>query len=115
MYYLMYSDARPRLVIGVQMNNKADAIRAVLKELGISARTKEVIQRLKSEGTEVTPQQVSNEKAKHIKQSQQAIHDLPASVLKRVKKLVDELGSIAVVRTALDELDELTGKDSHRS
>lgn len=89
------------------MNTDADAIRAALKELGASTRTKDLVAYLNLKQVRVTPQQVSNEKARLAKQNREAIEDLPASILKRVKQLVDELGSTLVIRKALDELDEL--------
>ena len=47
-------------------------------------------------------------KAKLAKTSLAAIEDLPVSILKKVKALVDEVGSTEIVRRALAELDELT-------
>jgi hypothetical protein len=44
--------------------NKAEAIRRVLKQLGRYAPTRKVVQHLSDEGIGVTPQQVSNQKAK---------------------------------------------------
>jgi hypothetical protein len=88
--------------------NKAAAIREILSDLGRDAPPRTVVSRLKANGIAVTPQQVSNEKAKLARGTPYEMEDLPVSVLKRVKALVDEIGSIDVVRRALDELDELT-------
>ena len=87
--------------------NKAAAIRELLDELGRNIPTKTVIARLKTQGISVTPQQVSNQKAKLTRVMPFELEDLPVSVLKRVKKFVDEIGSIEVVKRALTELDEL--------
>jgi hypothetical protein len=85
--------------------NKAEAIRRVLKQLGRLTPTRQVVRHLSSEGVGVTAQQVSNQKAKLAKLGDE---DLRASVLKKVKALVDELGSTEVLRRALDDLEELT-------
>jgi hypothetical protein len=89
--------------------NRAAAIRELLLELGIQTPPREIIGRLRDNGIDdVSPQQVSNEKAKLRKKGAVArVDDLPVSVLKKVKSLVDEIGSIEVVRRALDELLEL--------
>jgi hypothetical protein len=68
-----------------------------------------VIEYLRAKGTLVTPQQVSNIKAMRVKQSPQ-MEDIPLSVLKKVKSLVDEIGSIRIVRKAIDELENLNIK-----
>lgn len=86
--------------------NKAEAIRRVLKQLGRHTPTRRVVHYLSKEGIEVTPQQVSNQKAKLAKLGDE---DLRTSVLKKVKALVDELGSTEVLRRAIDDLDDLTG------
>jgi hypothetical protein len=85
--------------------NKAEAIRGVLKNLGRQTPTRRVIDVLRRDGIKVSAQQVSNQKAKLAKLGDE---DLRASVLKKVKALVDELGSIEVLRRAIDDLDELT-------
>jgi hypothetical protein len=87
--------------------NKAAAIREILSEFGRDAAPRTVVSRLKEKGIAVTPQQVSNEKAKLAGGTPYEIEDLPVSVLKRVKALVDEIGSIEVVKQALSELGEL--------
>src|SRR5712691_9292782 len=92
-----------------QKNTAASRIRQVLDEIGWEASPKKVISRLEAAGVKVTPQQVSNEKAKRGKPvARLNPDDLPVSFLKKVKELVDEVGSTALVRRALDELDELT-------
>ena len=86
-------------------SNKAEAIRQALKQLGRHTPTRTVVQNLLHEGIQVTPQQVSNQKARMANLGNR---DLPASVLKKVKALADELGSIEVLRRAIDDLDDLT-------
>lgn len=83
-----------------------------MRELGPTARTKEIKDRLADVGISVTSQQISNEKARLSKQANPHSLGLTVATLKRVKKLVDELGSTAIVREALDELDELLSKDT---
>jgi hypothetical protein len=100
-------DSRIRINIHMNTINKAAAIRELLDELGRNIPTKTVIARLKTQGISVTPQQVSNQKAKLTRVMPFELEDLPVSVLKRVKKFVDEIGSIEVVKRALTELDEL--------
>jgi hypothetical protein len=97
--------------LGVQMNSssKAETIRSVLKELGEDATFREIEARLQALNVEVTPQQVSNEKRKL--RGRYNANDLPVSVLKQVKALVDELGSTELVRRALDELESLQRSD----
>jgi len=89
--------------------NKAEAIRELFAELGIDISSKELIQRLQTQGIEVSPQQVSNEKARIKRKSRAVVQvdDLPVSVLKKVKALVDELGGAEVVKRALEELKTL--------
>jgi hypothetical protein len=87
---------------------KAEAIRNVLNELGGNTSPKTVISRLRLQGIEVTPQQVSNEKAKITKRRLSQIEDLPVSVLKKVRALVVEIGSVDLVRRALADLEELS-------
>jgi hypothetical protein len=92
-----------------QKNTSASRIRLALDEIGWNASPKEIIARLKAGGIEVTPQQVSNEKAKRGKQAVPLDpNDLPVSFLKKLRALVDEVGSTDLVRHALDELDELS-------
>jgi hypothetical protein len=94
------------------MHNQAAEIRKAFDELGMESTPKAVIALLRTRGLNVSPQQVSNEKAKLIKRSSRELKDLPVSVLKKVKLLVDELGGTDRVRHALDELDALMGKSS---
>lgn len=87
--------------------SKSAEIRRVLGEIGWDSSPREVQTCLEAKGTTVTAQQVSNEKSRRVKRPL-PLSDLPVSVLKKVKALVDEFGSSEVVRKALDELDELT-------
>ena len=90
------------------MINKAEAIRHYLLESGLATPTRKVIRELGEQGIQVTPQQVSNQKARLSRQGVVAqTDDLPVSVLKKVKRLVEELGSVRVLRQALDELEQL--------
>jgi hypothetical protein len=93
--------------IHINSINKAAAIRELLVELGRDVAPRLVISRLKAQGISVTAQQVSNQKAKFARATPFEIEDLPVSVLKRVKLLVDDIGSIEVVKRALAELEEL--------
>lgn len=94
--------------------NKAACIRKVLEKYGSTTSLKEVRKHLESEHgiTVVSAQQVSNERTKLSKRRPASppfrLDDLPVSVLKKVKGLVDELGSTDALRRALDELDALT-------
>jgi hypothetical protein len=94
----------------VRMNTKTKAacIRKVLEDFGPDLPLTEVREHLSKHGiTDVSPQQVSNERAKLSKRRTGiTLDDLPVSVLKKVKALADEIGSDAV-RRALDELDNL--------
>lgn len=83
----------------IEMNSSAGQIRKVLNENGWDVSPKEVISNLEAKGIIVSPQQVSNEKSKK--------GDITISILKKVKKLVDEVGSTDFIRKALDELDIL--------
>lgn len=86
--------------------SQAEAIRQALDELGDSASFKKLAERVKEFGVEsISPQQVSNEK--RFRRQRPNLDDLPISVIKKVKRLVDELGSVAIVRRALDELDKI--------
>jgi len=86
--------------------NKADAIRRAFKQLGRHVPYRVVRDHLLNEGIKnVRPQEVSNQKAKLAKLGDE---DLRASVLKKVKTLVDEVGSIDALRRAIDDLEELT-------
>jgi hypothetical protein len=87
------------------MYSKAKAIQAVLNEAGVDTPFHEIQRRLKTQNIDVTPQQVSNEKRRL--RNAPNIKDLPASVLKEVKAFVKKMGSAAVVRRALDELEAL--------
>ncbi len=87
------------------MNSKAAAIRVVLKELGNDVPFKGVNVRLNELGVTATPQQVSNERRKL--RDPYDVGDLPVSIIKKVKALVDEIGSVGTVRRALDELELL--------
>lgn len=78
--------------------SKAKMIRRLLEELGSRAESQEVITRLKRQGILVTPQQVSNEKTK-LRQRL------------KVMALVDELGSVDVIRQILDDLDRGADKE----
>jgi hypothetical protein len=92
-----------------QKNSAAAEIRAAFEELGWDAAPKAVIEELQRKEIAVTPQQVSNQKTRRAKlMAEVKVEDLPVSVLKKVKRLVDEVGSTEVVRRALDELDHLT-------
>lgn len=88
---------------------KAACIRKVLEDFGPDLPLTEVREHLSKQGiTDVSPQQVSNERAKLSKRRTAiTLDDLPVSVLKKVKALADELGSTDAVRRALDELDNL--------
>ena len=94
------------------MTSKAEAIRELFKERGSDLSLAEIRKELKSRyRIEVTAQQVSNERTKFAERKPAfSLDDLPVSVLKRVKALVDEFGSTDAVRRALDELDELQTK-----
>ncbi|TWT59796.1 hypothetical protein [Rubinisphaera italica] len=85
--------------------NKAAEIRKILEDEGIDQSSKQIIDKVRNKGIEVTPQQVSNEKRKM--RLNMPVDDLPISVIKKVQVLVRELGSIVIVRRALDELEEL--------
>jgi hypothetical protein len=88
---------------------KAAAIRDVLGELGHVASFERVQERLKARGIKgVTPQQVSNEKRKL--RERYDLEDLPVSVIKKVQATVIDVGSIDVVRRALDELEKLQAR-----
>ena len=90
-------------------NSKAHLVRQTLAIKGWDASPKDVIASLAAQGVAVTPQQVSNEKTKRARRTPTAqIADLPVSLLKKVKSLVDEVGSTSLVRRALDELEALT-------
>jgi hypothetical protein len=91
-------------------NSKAYLIRKTLDKLGWDARTKDVIDSLKAEGHKVSAQQVSNEKNRRAENAGVKEEELTLSVLKKVKGLVDEVGSTNLVRRALNELDELTSQ-----
>jgi hypothetical protein len=93
----------------VQKNTKASLIRQAFDELGWGVSSKDVIASIAAQGVAVTPQQVSNEKLKRARQTPSAqVEDLPVSLLKKVKALVDELGSTDLVRRALNDLEALT-------
>lgn len=102
-----------RVYMGVGVSI-AQAIRELLKEMGQDVPPRHVIQRLSERGiTGVTSQQVSNQKARLRKARLRAIgDDPPLSVIKKLKALVDEFGSIDAVRHALDGLEELQRKHS---
>jgi hypothetical protein len=87
--------------------SKAETIRQVLKRLGPQTSTQEIVRHLKTQKIRVSPQQVSNQKARLAGLGDA---DLRASVLKKVKALADELGSIAVLRRAINDLEDLMGK-----
>lgn len=73
-------------------------------------RTKDVRERLKASGIDVTAQQISNEKARLRRQTQvklTSVEELPISVLKRINALVEEVGSTEIVKKAIDELARL--------
>lgn len=90
----------------MNISSQAEAIRRALDELGALAAYNDVLNRVKEMGVEnVSPQQVSNEKRR--RRERPNIEDLPVSVLKKVKALVDDVGSVAVVRQALDELEKV--------
>jgi hypothetical protein len=91
-------------------NSKAYMIRKTLDKLGWDARPKDVITFLAAEGHKVSAQQVSNEKNKRAGQAGVKEEELTLSLLKKVKALVNEVGSINLVRKALDELEELTSQ-----
>src|SRR5271157_3921114 len=90
--------------------SKAHLIRKTLDKLGWDARPRDVMASLADEGHKVSAQQVSNEKYKRPGQAGVKEEELTLSLLKKVKTLVDEVGSINLVRRALDELDELTSQ-----
>jgi hypothetical protein len=93
----------------VQKITKASLIRQAFDELGWGVSSKDVITFVAAQGVAVTPQQVSNEKLKRARQNPAAqVEDLPVSLLKKVKALVDELGSTDLVRRALNDLEALT-------
>jgi len=91
-------------------NSKASQIRKTLAKLGWDASPKDVIASLAAEGHIVSAQQVSNEKTKRAAQAGVKQEELTISLLKKVKALVDEVGSTNLVRRALDELEELTSQ-----
>lgn len=94
--------------MGERKNSKASLVRQTLAKLGWDASPKAVIASLADEGVTVTPQQVSNEKTKRLNQTAANGEDVTISLLKKVKALVDEVGSTNLVRRALDELEALT-------
>jgi hypothetical protein len=89
------------------MITKASRIRAALKQLGSNAPAQSVIELLSDQGVSVSPQQISNERTRMRRQNASSV-ELTVSAVKKVKLLVDELGSIQLVRRALDDLEELT-------
>ena len=97
---------------GSDRTNQAKAIREMLASIGLEAPPRTVIQRLAAEGVEgVTPQQVSNEKAKLRRKGETTREGvLTLANLRKVKALVDDLGSIEAVKLALNELEELQKK-----
>jgi hypothetical protein len=85
--------------------NKAEAIRRALTQLGRHATYRVVRDHLKMDGiADVRPQEVSNQKKRLAKLGDE---DSRASVLMKVKALVDEVGSIAALRRAIDDLEKL--------
>lgn len=87
--------------------SKAALIRAAFSELGEAADFKAIDRWLKAKNVDdVSPQQVSNERRKL--RPRYDVEDLPVSVLRKVKTIVDAVGSTDVVRRALDELDALS-------
>ncbi len=95
-------------------NSDASLIRQALDELGWHASTKDVNDYLAADKVEVTAQQVSNEKSKRAKHPVTQLEDLPVSLLKKVKALVDEIGSVELVRRALDDLEALTSAKAQK-
>jgi len=90
--------------------NKAEAIRQTLNQLGRHVPYRVVRDHLANNGIKnVQPQEVSNQKAKlAAKLAKFGDENLRASVLTKVKALVDEVGSIDALRRAIDYLEELT-------
>ena len=85
----------------------------MLLKHGLQTPPREVIRLLKDQGLpDVSPQQVSNEKAKLRQRGTlpSVNDDLPISIIKKVKSLVDEVGSIAIIRKALDDLEQLQSR-----
>jgi len=88
--------------------SKAQHIRAAVLKLGRGARPREVIRFLAEREIAVTPQQVANERAKLARRAaSDKVRDFPVSTLRRVHALVAELGSTAIIRRALDIIDEV--------
>jgi hypothetical protein len=96
-------------------HSNASLIRKTLDKLGWDARPKDVIASLAAEGHKVSAQQVSNEKNKRAGRAGVKEEELTLSLVKKVKALVDEAGSVSLVRKALDELEELTSQGPTRN
>ena len=86
--------------------NKAHEIRRLLQQSGVEHPSGDIISNLKHRGISVTPQQVSNEK-RRMRRKLEGDDDIPLSIVKKVHALVQEVGSTAIVRRALDELELL--------
>ncbi len=87
-------------------SSKAAAIREILQGNTPYIRTQDVRERLKARGIEVSAQQISNEKARQ-RSRPASVEDLPVSVLIKLNALVEEVGSIEIVKKAIDELARL--------
>jgi len=90
--------------------SKAAEIRSYLEHSGVQVSSKKLIQSLREKDIHVSSQQVSNEKSRMRKlaNADRQIDDLPVSVLKKVKTLIDELGSPEIVKKAIEELSKLS-------
>jgi hypothetical protein len=89
---------------------RASQIRNALKRLSADASYQQVLGLIRDEFdpniTKLNPQQLSNERSKLRSPKPR---EITADVLKQLKALVVKLGSIAAVRKALDELEEILG------
>lgn len=85
----------------------AAAIRQLLQSRGLKSTPRDIIAELDGAGIkDVSPQQVSNEKSR-LRKAGLVTDDLPISVIKKVKAFVAELGSLAILKQAIAELEEL--------
>ncbi len=103
--------ARPRKATrGKSGTSKADAIRAMFKQLGSDARPRDVIAALKQQGVRVTSAQVSMLRGKAHKNGAarvQAGTAVSYDHLVAAKQLADRLGGVEKARRALESFAKL--------
>jgi hypothetical protein len=90
-------------------SSKADAIRSTFAEMGVAARSRDIIASLKSRGIVVTSAQVSTLRRKFRDGSYKATTSatVPLEHLRAAKELAQRLGGLEQARQALDSFASL--------